>query len=444
MFTLNSAGATSTARRQDDDLPGWIPLAAFAGVALILALCVLLGSHILASGHDKSDESVYLYFAQNLRHGRYALTSQQQDGVFLWHSPGFPLVLVPITALHPGITVVRMIGPASLTLAGVFFWRLLRRWLSPWLALAGGVALALFPPYLRLMPQLFSEPTALMFLMAAWLALAKAYETNRLRWAITSGLLAGWMVLVRGDDGWVLLVAIAVVAMLAALKRRRSDVLNLVSLCIALLVCLPWLLYTESLAHRFPYWESSGGESLYWMASTTQGSTGAWESAQTALVNPRFVADRALFRRLAPLPQSERDSELTTAALRLIRQHPGVYAQHVVDNVGRMILDIPYDFLPAGSGLLLYGFFDVAVLVLLVVAIVVLRRPPGSPIPALVKLMVVFAMLNFLIHVPVAAYPRMAMLSIPAALAVIGLAAERILSTLWGGNGTTSAHYSGG
>jgi 4-amino-4-deoxy-L-arabinose transferase-like glycosyltransferase len=400
---------------------------AFGLTGLVLVGFMLFGNHFLAEGHNKSDEAHYLYFARNLTHGKYAVAAKQADGYYLWHSPGLPLALAPLVAVHAPIHVLRLVGPVAMLLAGIFFWLLLRRWISPWLALAGGLALSLFPPFLRMLPQLFSEPLALMFLVAALLALAKAYESGTWPWAAASGVLGGLMVLTRLDQGWILLAGLVLTAIVAVWRRRRTDVLNLICVAAATLVCMPWLIYTASLAHKFPYWTASGGESLYWMASTTPGTDGSWESPERALSDPRFAADRPLFARLAPLPQVKRDSELTSAALTLVRRHPGVYLRHVVDNGGRMILDIPYSFTATGKGFLLYGVFDVALLLAVVAAIVVLRRRPPPRIPPLLGFMIVFAVLNLVLHVLVAAYPRMTTLSIPAALALVAVGLDQAL-----------------
>jgi 4-amino-4-deoxy-L-arabinose transferase-like glycosyltransferase len=400
---------------------------AFGLAGLILVACMLFGNHVLAEGHNKSDEAHYLYFARNLTHGRYAVAAKQADGYYLWHSPGLPLVLAPLVAVSAPVHVLRLVGPVAMLLSGIFFWLLLRRWVSPWLALIGGLALALFPPFLRMLPMLYSEPLALMFFVAALLALAKAYEAGAWPWAAASGVLGGLMVLTRLDEGWILVAGLVLAAMLAVWKRRRIDVLNLVCLAVAMLVCVPWLIYTASLSHKFPYWTASGGESLYWMASTTPGSSGSWESPQRALSDPRFAADRPLFARLAPLPQVKRDSELTSTALTLIRHHPVVYLRHVLDNTERMVIDIPYSFTATGKGFLLYGVFDVALMIAVVASLVVLRRRPPPRIPPLVGFMIVFAVLNFAAHALVASYPRMTTLSIPAAFALVALGLDQAL-----------------
>lgn len=392
----------------------------FGVVAVVLLACTLLGGHLLSGSGSDSDESAYLYFAHNLTHGKYAIAAQQSDGLYLWHGPGLPLLLVPLVALHLSVHVMRLLGPASLLLAGILFMRLLRRWVTPWPALIGGVALAVFPPFLRLLPSLYSEPVALLCLVAGLLALIKASETGRVRWAVAAGILVGFSVLTRVDEGWMLLGACAVAAVVAAWRRSRPHTLNLLAAAVAVVVCLPWLLYTASLAHKFPYWAASGGESLYWMAVSV--GTGSWVNYHQVLQDPLWHSQRALFTRLLAQPQVHRDASLQHAALQLIRSHPGIYVKHLAENLSRMVIGGPYTFQSTGAArYLLYGASDLALLIALLLAGAWIIRARRPRLPAAAAALGLFAFANFVYHLPVAAYPRMSTLSIPAALAVVAI-----------------------
>lgn len=397
-------------------------------VALILLAATYLGGHLLTGARSYSDESLYVYFARNIVHGKYAVASQQTDGKYLWHGPGLPLVLAPFAALNLSVHVMRIVGPTSLVLAGIMMWRLLTRWVSPRLAVLGGALLSLFLPFLRLLPQLYSEPLELMFLVATILALTKAYESGQLRWAVVSGLCAGGVVLTRVDEGWVLIIFTVGVLLFAAWKRSRKQIPAVVCVVVACVVCAPWLAHTYSLAHQFPYWASSGGESLYWMASTTPGNTGSWTSTTQALTDPNFAPDRPLFERIAHLPQVERASRLQSAAVRLIRQYPLNFLKHVVENFTRMVFGAPYSFQSSAARLVAYGVPDVALLLLLGWAIFWLRRR-FTRLPFSVKALLVVGAVSLVVHLPVSAYTRMNTPMIPGIIAVIALGADGWLRT---------------
>lgn len=414
----------------------WLIAGAFVLVAILLLACTLFGGHLLSGSNSDSDESAYLYLAHNLIHGKYAVATQQNDGLYLWHGPGLALILAPMAALHLSVRVMRLVGPASLLIAGILFMLLLRRWVSPWVALAGGIALAVFPPFLRLLPNLYSEPLALMLFVAGMLVLAKAHESARLRWCVSSGVLVGFSVLTRVDEGWLLLAALALAALAAVWRRRRSHTVNLLAAVAAVIVCLPWLIYTDSLAHKFPYWAASGGESLYWMAVPV--GTGSWVNYHQVLDDPRWRSQRPLFERLLPQPQVHRDAQLQHIALKLIRADPGNYAKHVAENLARIVIGGPYTFQGTGAGrYLLYGASDLALLLALLLAGVwIIRRRP-LPMPAFVVVLGAFSLINVVYHVPVAAYPRMTTLSIPAALAVIAIGLQaRLRPRKQSGGGT--------
>jgi len=400
---------------------------AFAGAAVILLVVTYAGGVFASITADLGDERAYIRYAHNIIHGHYAIASQASHGLYLWHGPGLPLVLAPLVALHAGVHVLRLLGPVSLLLAGVFFWLFLRPRVSRWLALAGGLVLALFPPLLVLLPHMRSEPLALMFLMASLWALGKAHGSGSSRWAVLGGVLAGCMVLTRVEDGYILLVGLLACAVAFALRRERRHLLNLICVGSAVVVCLPWLGYTASLTHKFPYWASSGGLSLYLMASPTPGNTGSWVSVETIATDPHWHADRAVIRSLSGLSQVQQDAKLQSIAFRLIRKHPGAYLEHVADNLSRTVLGGPYSFEATGRGYLFYGVPDVIVLVAVLLVVVMLRRRGAPGLPDAVRVLAIFGGLNLLLHLAVASYPRMTTLSVPAVLAVLVLGFDQLL-----------------
>jgi hypothetical protein len=61
-------------------------------------------------------------------------------------------------------------------------------------------------------------------------------------------------------------------------------------------VCIPYLVYTYSNAHRIFYWSDSGGSQLYWMASGQSSDLGDWHNSPTVFTDPHLAPHRPFFR----------------------------------------------------------------------------------------------------------------------------------------------------
>ncbi len=400
----------------------------FGVVGAGLVLITLLGNSVLPKAHDMSDESAFLTYAHNLLHGQYAKSSDQELGGYLWHGPGLPILLVAPVALHLPIQVIRLIGPAALLASGFLLYRILRPYVGWRVALVGGGILAAFPPFWRLLPQLFTEPVALVCsLIGAW-ALTRSARPRGWRWSALAGLAFGWVVLTRPEYGYVLLASLVVVAAACALKRyRRAAIPIVISLGVAFAVCIPWLAYTYSLSHRLFYFASSGGDSLYWMTSTLPGDTGDWQSSDDVRTNPHLASLRPLWNTLYAMPQVQRVEKEQTLAVKAIEAHPGVYAEHVLDNLGRMLIDEPFSWQPWSKGrLFFYGLPTLLILALGALGGWRYWRNRRGP-PAALGYLLFLSIASLILHLPASADPRMLTLGIPGviALGLAGLVASR-------------------
>ena len=131
---------------------------------------------------------------------------------------------------------------------------------------------------------------------------------------------------------------------------------------LALVLCLPWLAHTYSATHKVFYWSSSGGSSLYWMASPYAGQLGDWHARNEVFSNPGLAQNRPEFTKLRGLGQAEADDVLRHDALHLIREHPVHYARNIANNLSRIWFNLPYSFTPEHVGVLVYVVPDALLL----------------------------------------------------------------------------------
>ena len=402
-----------------------LALGGFTVVGIGLVAFTLLGSHLLSAAHTSSDEAAYLQYAHNLLHGGYAVAGQQREGLYLWHSPAVALLITPLVWLKLPISLIRLTGPIFILAAGLTLTSIMRRFVSSWIAVCAGLALCLYPPFWRLLPELFAEPLALLTCLLGFLALLKARERRRAGWAIAAGVAFGCMTLAREEYGYLLLGCLAVSVVALGLRRARPAARPLaVASLAALIVCAPWLAYTYSKTHVPFYWSAASGESLYWMSSTSPGETGSWLSARAVFTDPHLASHRALFTRVDRMSQLQGNRTLTRIAENSIQRNPGNYLHHVLQNGERIFLGVPFSFQGgAATNLAFYGLPNVALLLVAVLAVVIMRRRRAR-LPALLIPTVAFGLIGLAMHLPVSAYPRMATLSIPAFLVVAALGLE--------------------
>jgi 4-amino-4-deoxy-L-arabinose transferase-like glycosyltransferase len=389
-------------------------LALYAGIALVAS----------PGPHPVNDEIDYVGLAANLVHGDYAYsggpgasTGPWAREPNLWFGPGLPATLAPLVALHAPLFVIRLTGPLFLFLAVLVFYRLLRLYTSRRRSLAGAATLGLYYPFFTLLDFVHSEPLAILLSTAAAYFVARAFREGTRRHLVFAGIALGYLAMTRVAYGWVL-IALLVVATTAALVARRSAWPRKTAAiaAIALVVCVPWLVYTYSLSGRILYWGNSGGSSLYWMASPYPGEAGEWHSPSVAFDDPRFAAHRPFFSRLARMSSLDRDRALQEQAVRFIREHPSAYLKHVALNTSRLFFSVPASFEPISLRTLAkFGFPNLCLLLAVLGAIAVrarrrLRLPPEALVIS------ALALLAIGVHVLLAGYSRMLMPTIPLLL----------------------------
>jgi 4-amino-4-deoxy-L-arabinose transferase-like glycosyltransferase len=372
------------------------------------------------------DEGSYLTYARDITHGFYADTSLG----YLWHGPALPALLAPFVALHvPHVLMRILFGPLALFATLVVFHRLTRLYLAERAALLVTYALALYLPFFMIQGIIWVEPLATLSLMYAVFFMVRSYRGAR-RDHIWAGVALAVLALSRVEFGYVLIVALLLSCLwLLASRRSLTARRSTLALAVALLLCVPWLIYTYSLTNKPLYWGNSGGLSLYWM--TAPSNLGDWHHFSEAFTKPELAANRRVFAPLVALNPVDQDSRLVHLALQNIMHHPKHYLANIVNNIDRLIFNSPYSFTNEKASSMFFAVPNGILLGLIALAFavaIVVRarlRPEIPPIAA-------FAALGFAVHVPVAAYARFVIPLIPviAWLVVAVLSTHLRLTTL--------------
>jgi 4-amino-4-deoxy-L-arabinose transferase-like glycosyltransferase len=402
----------------------WTALARRPWLAALAFLALYVLVTLLAPGSlvDRSDETVYLAYAERVADGGYALRDTTHVN-FLWYGPLLPMLVAPLVAIDAPIELIRMVSPVALALALVVFHRILRLFVSSGWALAGMVALGLYFPLWRLLPRLFTEPLAILLLLCGVLCSVRYLRGGGAWWLPGAGVALGGLLLTRLEFGYVFLASLVVCLAWWALRRDLVPRRSVAVFAVALVPALPWLAYTHDLTGRFPYWGNSGGLSLYWMASPFSQDLGDPHPEQAVFSDPRLAEHRPFFRKLGRLDPVAADDELRHEARQNIEDNPGRYGRNLAANFGRMFFRVPFSFEQSLPKIVLFGVPGSLLLAGLITGLW-LRLRRGLRDAELVPAALI-GLFGFGVHLVVAAYPRSIAVLAPLFIlaATLGLAA---------------------
>ena len=386
-----------------------------------LAFLPLLGVLAIATyalPERPDDEAGYVSLAHRLTEGSYttgddeALLDDRPSYPDLWFGPGLPLVLAPLVALDAPLDVLRATGPLFLFGAILLFYVLVGRRASNRTALVAAYALGLYVPFYTLLPNVHSEPLAILLLVGGLLATAVQLERGDRTSLLVAGAAFAGLALTRVAFGWVLTAALVATAVWWASSRSPDAARTTRIFAVAVICCTPWLAYTWSQTGRPLVWGNSGSLSLYWMSSPYDGDYGDWHQADKVFSDPNLAAHRPFFETLRDLPLAEQNRRLEREALSNIAGDPLKYALNVAANGSRLLFNSPYSFERQSPKALVYALPNSLVFGAVVLALVLLLPRRGTlPREAVPFLMLGTATVG--LHLLVASYPRMLMPVVP-------------------------------
>jgi hypothetical protein len=376
---------------------------------------------MLSNRNQVSDELGYTQFAHHLAHGYYTHSAHPS----LWWGPGLPLLLAPLALVHTPLELMRLVGPLLLTATLILFYETLRMFVGPRTAFVGAFALGAYLPFYPLLPSLHSEILATFLIVAYMYFLTRYVREGRLPFLVVSALSLSWLAVTRVQFGWI--TTLVLLALLAAFVIRRSPSTKRIVVVhlLGLAACLPWLGYTYSISNTALYWGSSGGLSLYWMASTNPLQLGDWHSPETVARTRELAPDRAELASLRGLNELEADRKLRHDAVRLIKSHPINYAKHVAYNVSRLWFSYPFTATPQKLSTLFYALPNAILLMTLVLAAGILWTA-RSGLPRETLPFVLLIVVGVAFQALLAAYTRMIVPLVPLMLWLIAVASRHV------------------
>lgn len=302
--------------------PGLVFIALLAGALAVRLGWVAATPHFVPL-HDAHDFD--RYGISIARFGRFPVGHQAGDqGPLAYRPPGYPLFLgaiYEVFGLGHRIYAARVVqaftGTAAVALVAAIGWMLWGRFVG----LVGAAIAAIYPPLVYVGESMYSEAMFLPLMLAA-VAAALMFRRSRgqLRWAVATGVLSGFGVLVRPNAA---ALAPALLLLVWGVRRPRLSVRSLaapaVTLACMLLVVAPWTIRNALVLHHFVPVTTELGNT---MAGTYNDETRLSPDRPAAWTEPRLTHEYSHYYRERGLNDATLDQKLRFAAFHYIGKHP--------------------------------------------------------------------------------------------------------------------------
>ncbi len=337
-------------------------MAISSGLKKLWPLLPILGLYIVVilvfSSDDLiGDEFRHVYYADNIINGFYTDANNPE----LLNGPGYPLVLVPFLALNAGFLFLKLLNAIFVFVGIVYFKKTLEFFLSERYALILAILVGLYPPLLRFMPLIYSEPLTFMIVCALSFhifKLCKSEHPERKQIAIVSCYI-GFLILVKIIFLQVILLSILLLGVVFLLYKNKKIIRLSMAVAGGFLLTVPYILYAYSLTGKPLYLGTGGGEILYHRSTPFENEWGNWFSSENVLNGGKedYQPDSVykdlsqlsenhldVYLKMESLNHMERDSAFKAIAIQNMKTHPKKYVKNTISNLGRFVFHYPFSY----------------------------------------------------------------------------------------------------
>ncbi len=416
------------------------PFLAYLPFLAVYLLLIVIGHNDEMHG----DEGRYIMFANNLMEGFYS----PKDEVNLWNGPGYPIFLIPFLALKLPLIGITLANGVLYYLSVILLFKAVKTISNTKLAAVTAFAWATYFVAYQELPVILSEALTIFIITSIIYLLSKLTKEKNNTHTILLGVAIGYLVLTKIIFAYVLL-ALWILFLLFRLGKsflpsiQTTNTKLLMSLSIALLFIMPYLLYTYSLTGKVFYLGNSGGMSLYWMSTPHPGEFGDWNNADFdancfSNIQPCNASIFAKnhqenFNYIYQFKGVERDDKFKEIAIKNIKAHPTKYIKNCIANQSRMWFGIPNSYLYQRDATLFRILPNMLILSSLLLTLV-LWSINWKQIPIKIHFLVLFLLLYLFLSTLVSAYPRNLYVIVPIILFLFAYVAHRSITINWSFN----------
>ncbi len=415
-------------------------------ILLIYSLAIFCRS----STYEKrliADESKFYHYAINITKGFY----YQADNPLIKEGPGYPLILAATAYFEWPYYVSRSLNVLFLTIASLYLFLILSRYLDLKPAIGLTYAYTLYPPILRWANLMYAESLALLLLVGFCFHFISWFEeeSRRSKHFVAASFYLGFLALVKIIFAYVIIAVLGSILLLILWPKVRSEFQLRKTILVfvgALAILTPYVIYNYYHTGKVFYLGTHGGLILYHRSSPYPNEFGNSFSEEKILrgVGPRNRSDvnvnistlrenhLALFQDMEGLTWMQKDSVLKAEARKNISEYPFKYFNNTVANISRILFHFPFSYRIQNLETLGYLLPNMFIIVLAVLGIYPAYRG-RSRIPRALFVLILFCITYFLGHALLGGRGRFFIPCVPILIIFFSFVYFRILRIEIGG-----------
>lgn len=303
-------------------------------LVLYLTICFVFAPHDFVL-----DEKRYISYAHDLLRGFYSFPA---PNISLWSGRGYSAVIVPFVFLKLPLMAIRLLNGFLLYFSLIIIYKCINIYTTRKSALIFTIILGLYFPVFEKLPLTETECFTWFLITSICYLFVKSLREEKVNWEliILCGFTIAYLAMTKIIFGYVILgMLIFSILMLVFTKLRLVAKKSTYIFSIAMIFCLPYLIYTYSLTKKIFYWSDSGSMSLYDMSVPFANDSGDWKDYSQMQENPNY---KPFADSLLKLSSSEKDSVYRTRAIKNIKRYPKKYLLNCVANLGRLLFSYPF------------------------------------------------------------------------------------------------------
>lgn len=406
----------------------------FAPLLVVYLLLVIFSAHL-----PFGDELRYLQYAQNLLDGSYT----DPNNPDLTNGPGYPLILVPFVMLELPNWISISLNAFFVYLAIIYFYKTLLLFIKEKLAAIIAYALGLYLPLLKWIGYLYSEAFTILLICLFMYSFCKYLQnSNTKRQLIIAGFSLGLLILTKIIFFQVLLVSTLLTGAYQLFKPRKRNLQVFKIVFLALITCLPYVIYAYFLTGKPFYLGTRGGELLYHRSTPYDNEWGNWISSNLILNSEEALKSdkesyhhldqlaenhREFYLSLEDLSNIERDSAFKAVAIANMKAHPKKYLKNTISNIGRLLFNYPNSYRSQDLGTYGYIFPNMILIIVLIVLaypIWLSRQKLPFEIVALTTYFLIYTAAIIFLH----GKPRYFLLTVPSLFLLISYCLQHLVA----------------
>lgn len=330
-------------------------------LVIFLFIIFFLGENI-----PLSDGIRYWQTAEDIIHGFKGKSIK--ESFLLLNGPLYPIILSLFKIIGFSVKGCIYLNALFLYVGFTLFLKALLNFFNKNLSLLITYTLLLIDPFLFYWAaKLYSEPLSIMFVGIILFYSYKVFKKqNKIDLLILSFSIA-FLILTRVLFAYVFSSLTILFLVLSLFKGQKFNNLSFKICSLAMLICIPYLIFTYSVTKKVFFWASNGGDVLYWTSSPYMSDLGEWHTFP--IIHEHFASRYKNFSGLDSIylheineiiiskinnnhyetsklienkNRIEKDEILKSLAIKNIRNHPFSFIKNWILNSSRLIFGFPH------------------------------------------------------------------------------------------------------